>query len=73
MNRPITNAAPKCQTADHRFHRRLFLQGLAGTGALSMMSWGGLFSLPAFAENAKKITCGAEVNSNAFTVLASFA
>jgi hypothetical protein len=52
--RPNTNAAPKCQVADHRLHRRLFLQGLVGTGALSLMSWGGLFSLPAFAETAKK-------------------
>ena len=46
--------SPKCQTADHRLHRRVFLQGLVGTGALSMMSWGGLFSLPAFAETAKR-------------------
>src|SRR5260221_794289 len=35
-------------------HRRKFLQGMAGAGALSLMSWGGLFSLPAFAQQAKR-------------------
>ncbi|HMJ89192.1 MAG TPA: DUF1501 domain-containing protein [Candidatus Acidoferrum sp.] len=45
---------PNCGGADHTLHRRKFLQGVAGTGALSLLSWGGLFSLPAFAEQAKK-------------------
>src|SRR2546430_7918799 len=45
---------PACGGADHTLHRRKFLQGMAGTGALSLMSWGGLFSLPAFAEQAKR-------------------
>lgn len=45
---------PSCGGADHTLHRRKFLQGVAGAGALSLMSWGGLFSLPAFAEQAKK-------------------
>src|SRR4051794_2761269 len=47
---------PACGGADHTLHRRKFLQGLAGAGAgaLSLMSWGGLFSLPAFAAQAKR-------------------
>jgi hypothetical protein len=45
---------PACGGADHVLHRRKFLQGVAGAGALSLMSWGGLFSLPAFAEQAKR-------------------
>ena len=45
---------PACGGADHTFHRRKFLQGVAGAGAFSLMSWGGLFSLPAFAEQAKR-------------------
>lgn len=43
-----------CTPPEHTLHRRLFLQGLAGGGALSMMSWSGLFSLAAFAEQAKR-------------------
>src|SRR2546421_7069295 len=45
---------PACGGADHTLHRRKFLQGIAGAGALSLMSWGGLFSLPAFAQQAKR-------------------
>jgi hypothetical protein len=44
---------PNCGGADHVLHRRKFLQGTLATGALSLMSWGGLFSLPAFAQQAK--------------------
>jgi len=44
---------PACGGAEHTLHRRKFLQG-AGAGALSLMSWGGLFSLPAFAQQAKR-------------------
>ena len=43
-----------CQRGEHTVHRRLFLEGAAGAGALSLMSWSGLFSLPAFAEEAKR-------------------
>lgn len=43
-----------CSTPEHVFHRRLFLEGLAGAGAASVMSWSGLFSLAAFAEQAKR-------------------
>ena len=42
-----------CNPPEHLLHRRLFLQGLAGAGATSLMSWNGLFSLPAFAEQAR--------------------
>ena len=42
-----------CGSVDHRLHRRMFLQGLAA-GATSLMSFGGLFSMPAFAEQAKR-------------------
>jgi hypothetical protein len=46
---------PSCGGADHRVHRRKFLQGsVSAAGALSLMSWGGLFSLPAFAEQVKR-------------------
>ncbi|HWN94706.1 MAG TPA: DUF1501 domain-containing protein [Methylomirabilota bacterium] len=42
-----------CGGVDHRIHRRMFLQGLAA-GATSLMSFGGLFSMPAFAQQAKR-------------------
>ena len=42
-----------CGGPDHELHRRLFLQGTAASG-LSVMSFGGLFSAPAIAEEAKK-------------------
>ena len=32
----------------------MFLKGMAGAGAVSLGSWAGLFSMPAFAEQAKK-------------------
>lgn len=55
MSTPSFNLPnPACGGADHLVHRRKFLQGLAGGGALSLLSWGGLFSLPAFAEQAKR-------------------
>jgi len=41
-----------CGSVDHRIHRRMFLQGLAA-GATSLMSFGGLFSMPAFAAQVK--------------------
>src|SRR3954469_1899111 len=43
-----------CDPPEHKLHRRLFLQGMMGAGAASLMSWNGLFSLPAFAAEAKK-------------------
>ncbi|HUY89951.1 MAG TPA: DUF1501 domain-containing protein [Pirellulales bacterium] len=43
-----------CPRDEHTLHRRRFLEGAAGAGALSLMSFSGLFSLPAFAEEAKR-------------------
>jgi hypothetical protein len=43
-----------CGSPDHRLHRRLFLQGAAAAGAASVASFGGLFSVPAFADQAKR-------------------
>jgi len=55
MRNPLSHLPnPACGGADHTLHRRKFLQGLAGAGALSLMSWGGLFSLPAFGQQAKR-------------------
>jgi hypothetical protein len=42
-----------CGSAEHKIHRRLFLEG-ALAGALSVFSFSGLFSEPAFAARAKK-------------------
>jgi hypothetical protein len=46
--------ARRCSTSEHTLHRRLFLQGLSGAGAISLASYAGLFSLPAFAAQAKR-------------------
>lgn len=48
INKPLT-----CGGADHAIHRRLFLQGVAA-GATSLMSFNGLFSTPAFADEVKR-------------------
>src|SRR5207248_3154880 len=42
-----------CGSVDHKIHRRQFLEGMAA-GALSVCSFSGLFSVPAFAAQAKK-------------------
>ncbi|MCA9199825.1 MAG: DUF1501 domain-containing protein [Planctomycetales bacterium] len=44
---------PFCGSPDHHVHRRQFLMGTA-TGAASVMSFHGLFTLPAIAEQAKR-------------------
>src|SRR5713101_907938 len=49
---PVAEGA--CTPPEHAIHRRLFLQGLAGAGAASLMSWNGLFTASAFAAEAKK-------------------
>jgi hypothetical protein len=49
-----TKSPRDCGSPDHQIHRRLFLEGLAGAGAASVMSWTGLFSNPLFAESAAK-------------------
>ncbi len=51
---PNFNYRAGCCEPDHRLHRRLFLKGLVRGGAISLMSWSGLFSLPAFAEQTKR-------------------
>jgi hypothetical protein len=50
----MAHAKHDCGSPEHTIHRRLFLKGLAGSGAISLMSWSGLFSFPAFAQSAKK-------------------
>jgi hypothetical protein len=42
-----------CGSPDHGIHRRKFLEGITA-GAMSTFSWSGLFSVPAFAEIAKR-------------------
>src|SRR6266513_1430153 len=45
---------PGCCTPDeHRLHRRLFLKGLAASGATAVTSFSGLFTNPAFADAAR--------------------
>lgn len=51
---PDNDAAQWCSTPEHVLHRRLFLKGLLAGGAASVASWSGLFSVPAFAQQAKK-------------------
>lgn len=42
-----------CGSVDHRIHRRMFLEGTAGATA-SALSFSGLFSIPAFAEQMQR-------------------
>ena len=42
-----------CGNPEHGIHRRRFLEGMTA-GAISSLSWSGLFSNPAFAETARK-------------------
>ncbi len=50
-----THPPPGCCTPDeHRLHRRLFLKGLAASGAAAVTSFTGLFTVPAFAAAAKR-------------------
>ncbi|MDA7671163.1 DUF1501 domain-containing protein, partial [Akkermansiaceae bacterium] len=50
---PKPDPSQNCGSPDHNLHRRKFLQGLSA-GAISSMSFAGLFGAPAFAEIAKK-------------------
>jgi hypothetical protein len=54
MSSENTPGSGSCKPPEHTFHRRLFLKGLVAGGAVSVMSWGGLFSIRAFAELAKR-------------------
>jgi hypothetical protein len=49
-----THCGLTCGSPDHRLHRRLFLQGTAAAGAASVASFSGLFSVPSFADEAKR-------------------
>ena len=44
-------AHSQCQSPEHSIHRRRFLEGLTQGAGLSLASWAGLFSFPAFAQN----------------------
>ena len=50
--------APKlpgsCTPIEHRIHRRLFVKGLAASGAAAITSFSGLFTNPLFAEAARQ-------------------
>ena len=50
----IAAGGPGCTPPEHTLHRRLFLRGLAASGAASMLSWSGLFNIEALAEQAKR-------------------
>jgi hypothetical protein len=43
-----------CTPCEHRLHRRLFLKGLAASGAAAVTSFSGLFTNTAFAEAAQR-------------------
>lgn len=51
---PLENANGECGSPQHRLHRRAFLEGVGGAGVLSTLSFSGLFTIPAFAEQARK-------------------
>ncbi len=51
MNSETAGGSKKnCGSPDHRLHRRLFLEGTMAGAAASAMSFSGLFSIPAFAQ-----------------------
>ena len=53
----MTKANPKppnCGSPDHTMHRRLFLEGTMAGAAATAMSFNGLFSVPAFADQMKQ-------------------
>ncbi len=50
----MSRKSADCGSPDHELHRRLFLQGSVAAGAASIGSFSGLFSIPAFAEEAKR-------------------
>ncbi len=53
----MTDSAPppgSCTPDEHRLHRRLFLKGLAASGAAAVTSFGGLFTNPLLAEATRR-------------------
>ncbi|MES2569492.1 MAG: DUF1501 domain-containing protein, partial [Verrucomicrobiota bacterium] len=53
MNFPMQPPG-ECTPDEHRLHRRLFLKGLAASGAAAVTSFTGLFTNPVFAQAAQK-------------------
>lgn len=51
---PLPTRPGQCTPDEHRVHRRLFLKGLAASGATAVTSFGGLFTNQAFAAAARK-------------------
>ncbi len=54
MSLRISKERLTCGSVDHTLHRRLFLDGLVGTGMASIASFSGLFTHPVVAESAKQ-------------------
>ena len=55
MRQMKQKATPRtCCSPEHTLHRRRFLEGMV-VGGLSVFSFSGLFSGPAFAEAAKRL------------------
>lgn len=48
------NQRRDCGSVDHTMHRRLFLEGTVAAGAASVASFGGLFTVPAVADEVKQ-------------------
>src|SRR4051812_22127846 len=53
MGETKQGAPPTCGSPEHTLHRRRFLEGMVA-GGLSVFSFSGLFSVPAFAEAARR-------------------
>src|SRR5678815_5902675 len=52
--RPAPVPPGSCTPDEHRLHRRLFLKGLAASGATAVTSFTGLFTNPLFAQAAQR-------------------
>jgi len=53
MNQPVQHPGA-CKPDEHRLNRRLFLEGLAASGATAVTSFSGLFTNPLFAQAARR-------------------
>ena len=53
MSQPVQHPGA-CKPDEHRLHRRLFLKGLAASGATAVTSFSGLFTNPLFAQVARR-------------------
>ncbi len=54
MKMPYPRQPLNCGSSEHTVHRRLFLQGALASGAASVASFNGLFSIPALADETKR-------------------